>query len=286
MTTIPIMIPSYQAWNAKLTGRCAAKRKISNNTYLVRQPDGSIALKLHNTFIVTVSLTGMVTLDSGGWRTPTTKGRINDAFRELGFPFGINQVGGVWRVYGTQGHETAGTFADGMQIMPDFSLRGTGPDTKVLLQSVKLIKAYMKPVARMLAEGKFPAPGNGDPWNFMMVATDGTLAMAGSDSETRKHLVDYMRSKYYFGSLLLRAFEKKMGVQHGDTETLSSMVNGTIPRTGWKGFISVSPMCCNAFAHFMNGKPMGGLDTFGGTGAKQLADILEGYLKHWFNIAA
>lgn len=280
MTTMTIP-QSYAVWDSQLQGRCQKQRKVSNNTWLIRQEDGSIALRLHATIIVTVDKAGKITLNSGGWRTPTTKGRINDALQELlrGNAPGISQVDGIWLIYPHGNYESKRTFADGMWVLPDGSLAGTGPDVAVLKQGVKLIRAYMKPVAQMIIEGKFPKPSNGDPWNFLMVSTDGELGMAGPEGETRKWLVDYMKKKYYFGTLLLRAMEKKLGLKYGDTDTLRKMVSGESQR----GFVSVSPVCLHCFACVMNGeKPEGYV---GGIGAKQLADVLDSYLKFWFNLA-
>lgn len=276
---------AYATWDARLQGRNSTQRKVANNTYLIRQGSSSIGLKLHATTIITVRPDGRITLDSGGWRTPTTKGRMNDALRELlptSWP-GIYQQSGIWLIYPHGKHDQALTFADGMWVLPDGSLAGGGPDISVLKEGVKLIRAYMKPVPQMLASGTFPRPGPGDPWNFLMAAEDGTLPLAGKDAETRKHLVQYMKSKYYFGSLMLRAMEKKLGVKHGDTKTLHGMVCGTIPRSEWRGFVSLSPACLHCFAAYMNGSGLDGL--FASIGAKQLAGVLDAYLKHWFNLA-
>jgi len=284
MTTMTIP-QSYAVWDSQLQGRCKAQRKVSNNTVLRRLDDGSIAMRLHQTDVVTVDKTGKLTLNSGGWRTPTTKGRINDATRELmrdNAP-GIHQVDGIWLISPRCSWDETMTFADGMWVLPDGSLAGAGPDVKILKQGVKLIRAYMKPVAQMIAEGKFPKPSGGDPWNFLMAATDGTLPLAGSEAETRKCLVTYMKDGYYFGTLLLRAMEKKLCLKYGDTETLRKMVSGEIPRNEWRGFISLSPACLYCFASVMNGQELDGL--YRSIGAKQLAGVLDEYLKYWFNLA-
>ncbi len=278
------MHPSYVTWDKQLTGRCKMQKKVGNNTWLRRDGD-SISMRLHATDIVTVNPDGKITLNSGGWRTPTTKGRMNDALHELlqSDAPGISQVDGIWLIYPRGDYDTKLTFADGMWVMPDGSLAGSGPDVGVLKQGVKLIRAYMKPVAQMIAEGKYPKPSNGDPWNFLMVATDGTMPLAGNEGETRKWLVKYMRDKYYFGTLLLRAMEKKLGLKPGDTDTLRKMVSGELPRKEWRGFISVSPACLYCFATVMNGEKLDGL--YASIGAKQLAGVLDEYLKFWFNLA-
>ena len=68
----------YAELDAKLTGRCSQSRKVANNTYLERRPEGDIAVRLHATDVVTFHADGTATLDSGGWLTVTTKARIND----------------------------------------------------------------------------------------------------------------------------------------------------------------------------------------------------------------
>lgn len=68
----------YADLDAKLTGRCSQSRKVANNTYLERRPEGDIAVRLHATDVVTFHPDGTATLNSGGWLTVTTKSRIND----------------------------------------------------------------------------------------------------------------------------------------------------------------------------------------------------------------
>lgn len=54
-----------------------SQRKIGNNTYAYIQHDGSVAIELHGTKVVVLYPNGLVKLNSGGWRTHTTKKRIN-----------------------------------------------------------------------------------------------------------------------------------------------------------------------------------------------------------------
>lgn len=55
----------------------ANRRKIGNNTYATIQPDGSVTIRLHATDVVTIYPDDAVKVNSGGWRTSTTKNRIN-----------------------------------------------------------------------------------------------------------------------------------------------------------------------------------------------------------------
>ena len=53
------------------------ERKIGNNTYAEIEHDRSISVNLHGTDVVRFYPNGLVKLNSGGWRTHTTKQRIN-----------------------------------------------------------------------------------------------------------------------------------------------------------------------------------------------------------------
>jgi len=66
---------SYKEAAAILNGR--DRRKLANNTWLERRNGEHIAVRLHQTDVVTYRVDGTTVLDSGGWRTVTTKDRIN-----------------------------------------------------------------------------------------------------------------------------------------------------------------------------------------------------------------
>lgn len=52
-------------------------RKVANNTYLIRRDEDSIGVVLHFTTVVLIHRDGTYTLNSGGYRTHTTKDRLN-----------------------------------------------------------------------------------------------------------------------------------------------------------------------------------------------------------------
>jgi len=83
---------NYLKANDQLSGRCKDRRKIANNTYLERRANGNIALRLHNTDVLTFSPNGDVRFDSGGWLTVTTKQRMNE-FQDVAK---IWSTKGVW----------------------------------------------------------------------------------------------------------------------------------------------------------------------------------------------
>jgi len=53
------------------------RRKVGNNTYAEILHDGTVAIKLHSTYVVKIHPDNTYTLNSGGWQTVTTKDRIN-----------------------------------------------------------------------------------------------------------------------------------------------------------------------------------------------------------------
>ena len=53
------------------------QRKIGNNTIAFIELDGTVSIQLHSTKVVQIHPDDTVTLNSGGWRTSTTKDRIN-----------------------------------------------------------------------------------------------------------------------------------------------------------------------------------------------------------------
>ena len=99
---------NYQEADQQLQGRCYDARKIANNTWLERLDDELIGVRLHSTYIVKFRANGDVIIDSGGWRTVTTKERINRyAFNG---PDGVYQEDYQWYV----SWRTIEPFEDGM----------------------------------------------------------------------------------------------------------------------------------------------------------------------------
>lgn len=134
------------------------KRKLANNTYLLRNEDGSIALRLHDTDIITYYPDGRTVVTTGGWPTMTTRERMSgmlpgdwavysESFKKHGedaptlyweqpqgyFGYGGPREirGGVGKMFWYNRATNAGTwesgwyipFTDGDTIMPDGSLR-------------------------------------------------------------------------------------------------------------------------------------------------------------------
>lgn len=93
----------------KKTGKSIVK-KIGNNTYKVNYPTTE-AIRLHDTDILTFE-SDHVTLNSGGWKTVTTKARMN---QYLPTEVYINQKDYEWFVNDSRDN-TVKPFIDGMII--------------------------------------------------------------------------------------------------------------------------------------------------------------------------
>lgn len=197
---------NYYEANAKLTGRNSERRKLANNTYLERRSTNNgtdIALRLHNTDILVYHANGDITLYTGGWRTVTTKARMNEFLSG----WSIGQSKGQWFLYGSYtGNDPLCLYEDGMVLHSDGTFEG-GSDLEDTQKNQKIRKqasAYSKAYIKALREGKVPAPSAGDCWGCLMVdVKTGKPACRGED-----HILRHFKEKYFVPSLLLLAIDQ------------------------------------------------------------------------------
>jgi hypothetical protein len=174
-------------------------KPIANNTRLFDRA-GSVAVRLHSTDVVTIAPDNSYTLNTGGWRAPTTKQRITEYA-----PCQIWQRKGMWYLQYSQ-REYA--FADGCTLHADGTVTGAADGTAVTdaMKLRKAVAAYAKAYIAALYDRKIGAPGPGDCWGCYMKAkgADGSKAhgFMGAD-----HIHSHVEEKYYVPSLLLRALE-------------------------------------------------------------------------------
>ena len=185
---------NYQTFAAKLTGRNSQSRKLANNTTLLRIDPSTIAVKLHSTNVVTFHADGRIVFDSGGWKTPTTKERMNSYS-----PARVSQSQGTWEIT-IDGR--AANFADGI-TWDGHKWTGEGEDPKLAVKLARRAAKYAREYMAAFDAGKVPAPSNGDCWGCLMVATDSTAPLGGAD-----HILSHMKEKYYVPSLLNRAIKR------------------------------------------------------------------------------
>jgi hypothetical protein len=177
-------------------------RKVDNNTYLEKLQDGSIGLRLHDTHVVKYLPDDTVVLDSGGWRTVTTKDRINNYA-----PIRLWQNKGIWYV-NTFLKGPSFFYEDKMKIKGGQVVAGkpfNGEQLKAAKKEKQVIKTYVSGYLQALRSGQIEAPSAGDCFYCAMKTKEG--ATLGEASRNNEHLQLHMEEKYYVPSLVVRAME-------------------------------------------------------------------------------
>lgn len=191
-------VNSYKTAKELLGNR--TRRKLENNTYLETREDGSLAVKLHQTDVVIYKENGDMVLTSGGWKTMTTKDRINKYTR-----WGtVTQKNNQWFLKGSF------VFVDGVTITAKGAVKGATKQTKTLekafVSQKKTIKKFCTGFVDALFKGEVKAPSGGDCWHCCMVTEEGkTLGEVSSDHAD--HIKQHIKENYFVPSLLHRALE-------------------------------------------------------------------------------
>jgi hypothetical protein len=164
-----------------------SSRVIANNTveYTVGK---ARTIRLHSTDVITFDALGGVTLDTGGWLTPTTKDRIN----QFQTAARLHSERGIW--YATIGGKRY-IYQDGLRIGPRGGVTGhAGPAAiKAQRKKTKQIKAYCDAIRAL---DTLPEPEPGD--CFICSGFKGTDC-----------LQSHLDEMYIHGSLIRRAMEAR-----------------------------------------------------------------------------
>lgn len=164
----------------QLIGKRKSK-KLANNTYLQKR-GGNIAVMLHSTDIIIFHPDGKIVFNTGGWRTATTKDRINRFS-----PVYVTQTAGIWYI----GNKI---FADGC-CWRNGKLYGAAPaaTAKTASKQLKELKKYCTDFINSFFEFKIPAPSEGDCW------------ICVSNSKDADHIQSHITEKYFVPTLLVNA---------------------------------------------------------------------------------
>ena len=198
-------------------------KPLANNTRLIQcetvDHDGQqmdvLAVRLHKTNVVTYYPDGRIKFDTGGWRTVTTKDRINRFS-----PINVWQQQHIWYVdaWEIDIEHDGGIhgFKDGMYLDGEGFLVDADPDPSIQKKYAKLAKSYAKQFVRELAAGNVGTPTGGDCW-FCATRTKETGRTL--HEEYVKHndfdsILSHIEEPYYVPSLLVRAIER-FGVSRG-----------------------------------------------------------------------
>lgn len=180
-------------------------RKIANNTRQITRDDGATVIRLHGTDIITDLPDGRQVYNSGGWRTVTTKARLNAFGR-----YPVFSKRGRWVV--SDGQDRTVPFFDGITL-PDAFDAPLAPDTEP-----SLARAINR-LVRQLDTGDLPRPDFSDCWHCLMFDQepaaadgpryDGWVANRPRDTEPHNGREDHLRSHveegYLPGALIINA---------------------------------------------------------------------------------
>lgn len=192
----------------------ARPRLVEWSTVEYVRADGSRCVRYHHTDVVAVRR-GVVTLDSGGWRTVTTKERIN---AHNGSGLYVYSDRGEWIVKDCEtGAEVA--YRDGLRFrLRDRRFVNAPSDSAVrerrrLSRAINAFAAQLRDLERWPT---LPEPNGGDCWfclmfdrvepreapRYMYGVGDRTGPAGRGDSS---HLLEHVREGYMHGSLILNA---------------------------------------------------------------------------------
>ena len=141
-------------------------------------------------------------LSSGGYKTHTTKDRLN---KILPYPFRLSQVSGLWVLYNLKSNQDY-PFCDGLTIDAFKNVSGYDTEYNNNVKLRKDIKKYAKGFISALITGKVKRPDGGDCWNCLFREVNTNKPMGEFNNNT-DHLTDHIREKYYVPSLFYRAVE-------------------------------------------------------------------------------
>lgn len=252
-------------------------KKLAGNTYLTRDGD-TLVVTLYETQIVRLQPDNSRTFTTGGWLTPTTKGRICEfGLKDSGW--GITSQGGIWQLFSYQGH-AAYTWVDGIGLNAAGEVVGGGPPPELMKAQRSLVRGYVARYMKAWGAGEVPAPNGGDPWNISMTDDKGNLPLL---QDGAKYITELAKGTYYYGSLLYRAMEFAMGITPGDTATMGGVLSGAqLPPKYHTCFSRVDLWVFGSW--LATGKPSEDAKKFSSMSSRRLSAALSSYLLRYFGL--
>ena len=196
-------------------GSFRPSRKIDYHTYLKLRERGVIAVLLHSTDIVKFYPDGTIVYNSGGWKTVTTRDRMN----KFG-PLSVWSDRGVWYVSNVSTWEGRDrhTFADGLAYRPETGeFKNVGPDPKKTIELRKRVVKYAKAFMAAFEKGDVPEPRLCD---CMFCSR---FERAGS--RNGDHILSHIEESYFVSSLLVNAMEE-FGASIAERDIISQRWQG------------------------------------------------------------
>jgi len=186
---------------AKAIEKKRSYRSASRNNYITYD-NGIITVRYYNTDIAVIDLDERtITLNTGGWTTPTTKERMNEVLDTMGINNHIWQEKWIW-YYGRWDGKRAYHF-DGMKIeftTGDILNPEEGPDIDTEEKARKLfnrlLSRYVRKFKRLAGRQELPDPAGDCLYCSMIDEHEGT------------HLYSHLIEEYVMQSLVYNALVK------------------------------------------------------------------------------
>ena len=163
---------SYDSLKQYLSeGRSKVDRPLpGRSTRLHLRDNESLAIRYHNTDVVTWHPDGSCVLQSGGYQTVTTKARFNE-YMPAGWT--VYQEAGIWYLQSHTPDYWKGPtylYQDGITIHGDGTVTGAGTKEQAERKAdlAKQINTYCSAFMDALFSGEVPAPSGGDCWHCAM----------------------------------------------------------------------------------------------------------------------
>jgi hypothetical protein len=180
---------------------------IERNTFRYATTDNREVIRLHHTDIVESLGNGRFRLNSGGFKTITTKDRMNHGLRLFDSKFYVYSERGLWFVQERHSERQPIPFRDGMVIPDSFDLPAERKRAERAGAAALKLKARISAfVCETLADGsELPVPNGGDCllcWADIASMDSDRNATFGSPD----HIESHVKEKYMHGSLIRAAF--------------------------------------------------------------------------------
>ena len=165
-------------------------------------PNNETRWRYHNTDIVTLKSNGDIILNSGGYRTMTTKEKTNNILSHIGQRLSyrrwvIHQANGLWTVSNRQDGLRI-PYSDGLNLSKADDPKTQAKAQKAQQEQIKLRKAILKYSKLYTLESVLPngQPTQGDCWLCCGIAPN-----------EREHLVSHIKEGYVMTRLAVNALE-------------------------------------------------------------------------------
>ena len=186
----------------------ATKSKVvANNTVEYTKPNSTKVIRLHHTDILEFPPRGGVVFNSGGWKTVTTRARMNEFQSECT----IIQDKGLWYLampLHTWDKDSWTPFFDGIKVKNGKIVK---PRRLAYKKEEFLLKQINVYCAKMKKMDELPLPMLGDCFNCSF------QTRGGNDLGSTDHLKSHLKEKYIHGSLIWNAM-KWAGYPHPEIQ--------------------------------------------------------------------